>query len=337
MNSTEITNETASFAKQLATVGSKIVPVLEKLFPPAAQDFMSHPFWYHMQSGGTRIRPALCLLTCEALGSSQQKAVPFAAAVEILHNMLLVHDDIEDGDEVRRNRPTVWVKYGLENAINVGDYTLGRALSSILTTSVSPERKNQLLGAFIEAYENTCRGQALDLNWRGSEKLTVESYMKLVRLKTGDYLALGMVGGAIIADVPPVALQNIRQLGDKIGPAFQIRDDMLDLTKGKGRGGQIGNDIREGKPSILFAHTLDAAEGKDRDKLLQIALKGRAQTTEDDIQTITRLYQKYGAIEYARSTAQKLVKEALELVEQMPIENKAFFRKIVNFMAQRDK
>ena len=245
-----------AFAEALTEAGRRVEPMLEELFPRGADDCLSAAFWHHMRSGGKRLRPALCLLCCEELGGDPDRALCFAASLEILHNMLLIHDDLEDGDAVRRDAPTVWVKFGMENAVNVGDYMLGRAYTAILRSPVDEKTIVRLLLAFTDAYERTCRGQAIDMNARGRDPFTVEQYMEMVTLKTGHYLALGMVGGAVIAGLDQEGVKPIYRLGGSIGPAFQVRDDVIDLTQGKGRGGAVGNDIREGKPSILYAHAL---------------------------------------------------------------------------------
>jgi geranylgeranyl pyrophosphate synthase len=328
-------DSTDAFARGLLEAGSRVEPLLEEMFPRDRADFLSAPFWHHMGTGGKRLRPALCIRCCEELGGEADQAIPFAAAVEILHNMFLVHDDLEDGDTVRRDAPTVWVRFGMENAVNLGDYMLGRAYAAILSSPVELSATHRLLTAFTETYERTCRGQALDVNWRGREDLTVEQYLEMVTLKTGDYLALGMVGGAIIAGLPDGSVAQIRQLGSNMGPAFQVRDDVIDLTLGKGRGGALGNDIREGKPSILYAHALSAASGEDRRRLLEIIRKPREETTDADVREVIALYGRLGSLDFARRTADELVRQAFETIERIPVENKDFFRQAARFMAER--
>jgi geranylgeranyl pyrophosphate synthase len=322
-------------ADQLVQAGSRIEPLLRELFPPEDQDYLSTPFWHHMRTGGKKVRPALCLLCCEEMGGDPEKALHFAAAVEILHNMLLVHDDLEDGDRVRRDAPTVWVEFGVENAVNLGDYMLGRAYTTIQDSPLPGEAILRLLQAFTRAFEHTCQGQALDLNRRGDADLTVEQYLEMVRRKTGDYLALGMVGGAIVAGISPEGVDSIRELGGNMGPAFQVRDDVIDLTQGKGRGGALGNDIKEGKPSILYAHALSEAQEEDRNRLLEIIRESREQTSDEDVEWTISLYERVGSLNFARRTADSLVEEAFQTIERIPVENKGFFRRIARFMAER--
>ena len=322
-------------ADELAEAGSRIEPILSELFPPGRDDHLSAPFWHHMGTGGKRIRPALCLLCCEALGGDAERALYFAAAVEILHNMFLVHDDIEDGDTVRRDAPAVWVEFGLANAVNLGDYMLGRAHEAVLRSPVDAGVRLRLVEAFTDAYACTCRGQALDVNSRGREDFTVEDYLEMVTLKTGHYLALGMVGGGIVAGLDEGGVRAIQELGASMGPAFQVRDDVIDLTQGKGRGGVVGNDVREGKPSILYAHALSAASAEERRRLIEIVRKDRGATTDQDVAWVITLYERLGSVEYASGEADELVADAFDTIERIPVENKDFFRRAARFMAER--
>lgn len=221
----------------IRTYGAKIDDMLRELIPVDEENYLSEPIWYHMNTKGKRVRPAICLITCEALGGNPENALSFALAIEVLHNMFLMHDDIEDGDTVRRDQPTVWVKYGTANAINAGDYLLACAYKSTLASPVAPEKRLKLLEALTLTYGKTVEGQALDINARAAESFTVAAYMKMVELKTGYYLACGMVGGAIVAGASNEVVEKIWMLGKNMGPAFQIRDDLIDLTHGKGRGG----------------------------------------------------------------------------------------------------
>lgn len=321
--------------ESIKSYGKRIDELLREIIPPERQDFLCEPIWHHMNTGGKRVRPAICLITCEALGGNPDNALHFALAVEILHNMFLLHDDVEDGDTMRRDKPTVWVKYGIDNAINAGDYMVARGYQSILASPVSIATRLKLIEVFTLTYEKTVEGQALDINLRAAKDITVNDYLKMVRLKTGYYLACGMVGGAIIANISDTVIDRIWNLGKNMGPAFQIRDDLIDLTHGKGRGGIIGSDIKEGKASFLYAYTLEVANTEEKNTLSQIMAKPRESTTDDDIRWVLNLYDKYGVKEYAQNYAEDLIKEAHKTIEDIPVDNKEIFREIANFMAQR--
>lgn len=309
--------------------------MLRELIPVDEKNYLSEPIWYHMNTKGKRVRPAICLITCEALGGNPENALSFALAIEVLHNMFLMHDDIEDGDTVRRDQPTVWVKYGTANAINAGDYLLACAYKSTLASPLAPEKRLKLLEALTLTYGKTVEGQALDINARAAESFTVDAYMKMVELKTGYYLACGMVGGAIVAGASNEVVEKIWMLGKNMGPAFQIRDDLIDLTHGKGRGGVVGSDIKEGKASFLYSYVLQIASGEQKKRLREIMLKPREETTADDIEWVLDVYRRYDAMKYAQDYAENLVQQAYKTINEIPVDDKTIFKEIASFMAQR--
>lgn len=313
----------------------RVNSILETLLPPGRQDFLSEPSWFHLSTGGKRIRPALCLMVCEAFGGDSDRALHFAAAVELLHNMLLVHDDIADGDTVRRNKPAVWVQYGLGNGVNVGDYLLARGLRAVMMSPVDVPTRMKLLEAYVETFERTVEGQALDINFRCNERFTVEDYLRMAILKTGHYLVVGMIGGALVAGAPEAVLQCLRKLGANLGPAFQVRDDLIDLTAGKGRGGVKGSDVREGKPSILYAHALAHSLPAESERLLEILRKPREQTTDDDVSWVIGLYDRCGSLKFAQQTADRLIAEAVAELDSLPVEQQPGLRRIIGYIAER--
>ncbi|ODS31118.1 MAG: short chain isoprenyl diphosphate synthase [Candidatus Scalindua rubra] len=321
--------------ESIKTYGKKIDNLLKEIIPPDRDDYLSEPIWHHLRTGGKRIRPAICLITCKELGGNPDEALYFALAIEILHNMFLLHDDIEDEDTMRRDQPTVWVKYGIANAVNSGDYLLARAYQSILTSPTPIERKMKLLEIFTLTYEKTVEGQALDINARGAKDFTVEKYIDMVELKTGYYLACGMVGGAVASGNSDGTIDKIWKLGKLMGPAFQIKDDLIDLTKGKGRGGVIGSDIKEGKASFLYAYTSEVANEDDKESLIEIMAKQREETTENDIKHVLEIYKKYGVMDCAQKYADDLIKQTYNIIDDIPTNNKTVFKDIANFMTQR--
>ncbi|MGR3318643.1 MAG: polyprenyl synthetase family protein [Candidatus Anammoxibacter sp.] len=322
--------------EKIKNYGEKIDKLLKDLIPVNKKDFLSEPIWHHLSTGGKRIRPAICLITCEALGGNIDNAIHFALAVEILHNMFLMHDDIEDGDTVRRDKPTVWVKYGLANAVNAGDYMVALAYRSILSSQTAIETKMKLLDIFTMTYGKTVEGQALDINARAGRDFTVEKYMKIVELKTGYYLACGIVGGVALAEHNNSNLETIWELGKNMGPAFQIKDDLIDLTIGKGRGGVIGSDISEGKASFPYAYTLEVADEDEKSQLSYIMSKERDKTDETDIKWVIHLYNKYDSLAYAQDYAEKLIKETYKTIDRIDVKDNTIFKEIADFMVQRN-
>ncbi|MFQ6012779.1 MAG: polyprenyl synthetase family protein [Thermoplasmata archaeon] len=286
---------------------------------------------------GKRLRPVLCLLTAESLGGEASQAIPFALACEMLHNFMLVHDDIEDGDRVRRQRDTVWVRYGLEHAINIGDYMFAQTYDLVHACrgrGVPTTRVLRLVDVISRTVERTGEGQALDLSARGDRTLTVEDYLAIVRAKTGRYLAAPLIGGAIVADAPAVVTDALAALGDQIGPVFQIADDVLDLTEGKGRG-ERGSDIREGKRSLLVVHTADCADAKEREELFRILDTPREKVTPEEVAWVMKLFEKYDAVGTARAVGREMREGAEEVLRRLPEPLHANLSAAVGFMLRR--
>jgi geranylgeranyl pyrophosphate synthase len=286
---------------------------------------------------GKRLRPVLCLLTCESLGGDLQKAIPFAMACEMLHNFLLVHDDIEDEDVRRRGRDSVWVHFGRDHGINIGDYMFAQTYEltlMCLERGVEPPKVLRLVDLITRTVERTGEGQALDIGSRQRRDMTEEDYMRVVVAKTGFYLAAPLVGGAILADASPEVLEVLRALGDKIGPIFQIADDVIDLTEGKGRG-ERGSDIKEGKRSFLVVHVARRCTASERDEMFRILDKPRSEVTSEEVEWVIDLFQKYRAVEAAMAKGRELQAEAKELLRRLPPPLDANLSAAVEFMLGR--
>lgn len=318
MNIEDFSDKTALIDKELDSALKGSIPNLH--------DAMH----YHMGTGGKRVRPLLAILTCEALGGMEKQVVPFAAACELLHNWFLVHDDIEDGDRIRRNQPTVWVKYGMPHAINVGDYMAHKVFELLLKCKehgASDAIISKLFKEVVDTTLRTAEGQAMDMNMRNSNSPTEDEYMKMVMGKTGRYLIMPIMGGAIIAGREDLS-DKLIEFGKHIGPAFQIRDDVLDMTEGKGRN-EIGRDIKEGKRSIMVVHCLQKATKQEKEELLDILNKPAEETNENDVDYAKSLFEKYGSIKYAQEKAEYLAEKAKDASAQLPEK----LRQIMDFFA----
>jgi geranylgeranyl pyrophosphate synthase len=316
-----------------------ILPAVEATASDPSGGFIAEGVRYQFSTGGKRLRPALCLLACEALGGDPRAAFPFALATEVLHNYLLIHDDIEDGDTMRRDQQTLWARFGVPNALNIADHLIARAYRLIAEAPLPPAVNLKLLRIFSEVFQRTVEGQALDINLRGSAGVTLETYDRIVQLKTAYYLALTWVGGAIVAGASDDALEPLWRLGRFLGPAFQIRDDIIDLTEGKGRGGEIGCDLREGKPSIFFAYILERRRGteEERRRLMEIVRASREATLPADVRWAIDFYRREGAIDFAQAEAARLAGEARELLEGLPFGGggRELFQEMIRFIIDR--
>ena len=303
--------------KILAEKGHYIDKELKKAFPKKGITNLYDAVWYHMGTGGKRIRPVLAIATCEALGGNSKKVVPFAAACEVLHNWLLIHDDIEDGDRVRRDKPAVWVKFGLGHGINAGDLMAQKVFELILSSDLKEKTIFRLIKTMTDTAIKTAEGQAMDMNLRGNDNPTEKEYMEMVTGKTAYYMTVPITGGAIVADASEKTIKKIIEFGMRAGPAFQIADDILDLTSGKGRG-EIGRDIKEGKRSLLAIHCIKKCSKDEKEKLIKILNKSPESTTNAEVLYVKSLFEKYGSIKYARKKAEELIKKAKKTTEGMP-------------------
>jgi geranylgeranyl diphosphate synthase type I len=204
-------------------------------------DLHGHPA---NEPAGKRIRPALSIWACEALGGDPAWALPAAVAVELIHNFTLIHDDIQDCDQLRRHRPAVWAIWGTEQGINAGDGMFAAALSALLAPGPRPGRRMRAAHLLSAAVVQVVEGQCLDLSLEGRPGASQATYLRLATMKTGALLGAAMASGAVLAGAPGAVVQRFDAAGRLLGLAFQVRDDWLgtwgdpDIT-GKGRSGDL--------------------------------------------------------------------------------------------------
>lgn len=229
----------------------------------------------------------------------------------------------------------MWKHYGLAHAINIGDYLFTKIFAALLTGlgEISHEKVVRFFALMGATLDHTHRGQALDINAREGA-ISVDEYMKLVAEKTGYYLAAPLVAGAIAADAPQGVEEALNSYGMLIGPMFQIRDDLIDLTHGKGRD-SVGSDIREGKRSFLVAYSCEKASEVDRRTLLEILDKPRAETSATDVETVMEIFEKCGAIAEARRLCDVLKQKALRSLGRLPEGLRDKLTEITEYLAER--
>ncbi len=206
-----------------------------------------------LATGGKRIRARLALAASEALGLGRPPAIPWAAAVELLHHATLAHDDIQDGDWLRRDEPTLWVRHGLGQAINAGDLMLMLPTLAVARLDVSDAVRWHLASAIARRAAATVRGQSQEMSLLDSQHLDWASYLHAVQGKTGQLLALPVEGSAILAGGSVADSCALADAFVDLGVLFQMQDDLLDLSARKGR--VRGGDLREGKvTALVVAH-----------------------------------------------------------------------------------
>ena len=225
------------------------------------------PIRYSLDMGGKRIRPVLLLMAYGIYRSDIEKAFPAAIAVEMFHNFTLLHDDIMDNADLRRNRETVHVKFSENAAILSGDAMSILSYQYILQSDTP--RLKELLNVFTETALKVCEGQQLDMDFEKINQVAIEEYLCMIGLKTAILLANSLKMGAIIADAPSKDVNLLFDFGYNLGMAFQLQDDYLDTfgateTFGK----NIGGDIVSNKKTYLLSNALQIATDSEKENLM---------------------------------------------------------------------
>jgi geranylgeranyl diphosphate synthase type I len=210
---------------------------------------------------GKRLRPVLCLLTCAEVGGDPVQALPAAAAIELLHNFSLIHDDVEDGDELRRHRPTVWALWGVPQAINVGDGMFALSYAALQRLAERGVKAKVALAAF-DYFTCTClaltEGQYLDISFEQRTHVSVDEYMRMIQGKTAALIGTSIAIGALLGGASTRQQTDLAQFGQAIGLAFQIQDDILGIWGDPAITGKAaGNDILRRKKSLPILHALN--------------------------------------------------------------------------------
>lgn len=278
----------------------------------------------HFQPAATRhgkgIRPVFCLLAAEAAGGRWEQALPAAAALELVHNFSLIHDDIEDGDRERRGRATVWVLWGQPQAINAGDamFVLARIALHRLAERGVPAGK--IVAAF-RVFDAAClaltQGQYLDLTFESRLDVSIDEYLAMVTGKTAALLGAACHLGALLSSDDPDLVERYRRFGEQLGIAFQIYDDILGIWgQSSITGKSSANDIYRKKKSLPVVYGL-----LRQPELAEIYT--RATLTTDEVARVLYLLDKAGARQFAQQLAEKHLETALGELAATGIENQA--------------
>ena len=285
---------------------SKVDLWLQDTLKSLANNECGAMFQEHLDTGGKKIRAKITLQMGQALGLSERQTLPWAAAVEVLHNATLIHDDIQDGDEVRRSQPTTWAKYGIPQAINVGDLGLMLPFAMLQQIPTSDAHRWALSQCLSQHAIATVCGQSFEMNLLSSLQLDMDSYLQAVRGKTGAFFALPIEGLTILADWNEVDRQEIASVFTQLGTLFQIQDDILDCFGNKGR--QLGADLCEGKVSILVVHHLRSAPEQSL-KMIQTLRTAREEIAQTTVADIIADFQSSGALQASLTDIQALYAE----------------------------
>ncbi len=257
---------------------------LKKLTPAN----LYNPIDYSLEMGGKRLRPVLLLLSYNIFSDSVQEAIPAALAIEVFHNFTLLHDDIMDKADVRRNRPTVHKKFSENSAILSGDAMAFLSYQYLLecNSALIPEVLNLYTKTAIEV----CEGQQFDMEFENRLNVSEDEYLEMIRLKTAVLLACGLKAGALLANANSTLANQLYEFGINLGLAFQLQDDLLDSFGNQQTfGKKIGGDILANKKTFLSINALQNAETKLKNELLNWMNK-EEYNPDEKISAIQKIY-----------------------------------------------
>jgi len=314
--------------------------------PPAFFGMMHyHLGWTDAQfrpaeiNGGKRLRPLFTLLTCRAAGGDPHDALPAAAAVELIHNFSLIHDDVQDQSDTRRGRATVWALWGEAQAINAGDsmFTLAhQTLHRLAQRGIPADRVIAALNALERANLALCQGQHLDLDFENRLDVDAEAYMAMIRGKTAALLGCAGQLGALVASPDPNLSERYRRVGEALGLAFQIHDDLLGIWgETEVTGKPVGDDIRHRKKSLPVVYVLSTENDPGAGRLR--ALYAQENLTEEDVAEAIAILNASQARPYAERLARQNLETALTELETAEPEPEAgeALREMAHFLIKR--
>jgi geranylgeranyl diphosphate synthase type I len=279
---------------------------------------LHHMLAYHLgwteagaEAGGKRIRPLLLLLVTAAAGADWHSGLPAGAAVELLHNFSLIHDDIEDNSPLRRGRATLWTIWGIPQTINTGDvmYTLASLALLRLQHLISPDCALEAAQIFFKTCLALTQGQFLDIAYEAKSSLPMEAYWPMVTGKTASLLAACADLGACIANTSQEIRQAYQQFGVNLGLAFQVQDDLLGIWGSEEQTGKsVASDLLSGKKSLPVLYGLQQ-EGPFAQRWRSGAIQ------PDEVEALAVQLQTEGAYDYTKDTARVLTARAVQALE----------------------
>ena len=290
---------------------------------------------------GKAVRPTLCLFGCEAVGGAPNLAIPAAVALEFVHNFSLVHDDIQDEDETRHNRKTLWAIWGKPKALVAGNVLRGVAdvaLHALEEEGVETKRSLKAVGLLTESYLEMIEGQYLDLSFEGRPDISMDDYLRMISRKTGALLRCSLNLGAAVGTDDQEAISAIRECGRALGYVFQIRDDVLGVWgEEEVTGKPVGADIRRKKNSYPVVYAMESATDEDRDSISSIYLK--PELDEEDVDLVLRIMEDTGVREHAQTEAARWADSAMQSIAPLELSHlhREQIEEFTHFLLVRDR
>jgi geranylgeranyl diphosphate synthase, type II len=325
---------------------SKYVPLIDRqlqeiLFQrePAS---LYEPCRYILKNGGKRIRPILTLLGAGICGRDEavKKAVPAALAVELIHNFTLVHDDIMDEADSRRGKPSVHAKWDIPTAILVGDLLHTEAFQQLNAygseSKVSREQFTALYQTLLNSIKTVCEGQAMDMEFEDSKEIYTDLYLKMIEGKTSALLSGSLSMGGIVGSGSNEQIGQLRQVGNQMGLAFQIQDDLLDVVADPEKFGKIqGGDIREGKKTYLLLLAFELSNEIQKKELHRLSQQNYL--TDTDVERVIEIYEQTGTIRKTEEKVSAYYQNVLDLLNSFEDSTfKTDLVSLINFLKNRD-
>ncbi len=331
----------SEYRKQTSRALLKAIP---EHGPPYLYDLVaSYP-----RRSGKGLRAALCFATCAALGGSRRQALNSAVAIELLHNAFLIHDDVQDGSDLRRGRPTLYREHGIPIAVNVGNATNLLALRRLMgnRSTLGPQASWRIVEETERMMTHSLEGQAIELAWIRDNvcDLEVRDYLQMCLKKTSWYSFIyPMRVGALVARPLQVRKEQFCRLGWYFGAAFQIQDDILNLTGSRRKyGKEIAGDLWEGKRTLMLIHLLKRCSSRERLALKRFLARPRHERRPEEVEWVHELMLRYQCIEYARRAARQMtgaaLLEGLTAFRDLPdSDEKRFILQMILYAANRDR
>jgi len=306
---------TPSFDAKMKSLKDMVVEQMFQAVPSENPVTLYEPIRYAIASGGKRLRPVLLLLVCEAVGGKPEDALDAAVALELVHNFTLVHDDIMDNDDLRRGKETVHKKWDRNVAILSGDALLVLAYSMLHRRSHN--RLAQVLDDFSRGILQVCEGQSLDKEFESRHDVTLAEYYDMIDKKTAELFSVACHVGSILGGGTVEQMAAMRIYGKKLGRAFQIQDDLLDVIAEENvLGKDIGSDLEANKKTFLVVHALQNANDGQKQQLQTILHKGKV--TTDDVKAVIDLFKQTKTLDAARLEVDNCLQEAKKALLPLP-------------------
>ena len=304
---------------------------------PEQPSHLYEPITYTMDLGGKRLRPVLVLMACEAVGGDINRAITPAIGLEMFHNFTLLHDDVMDKADIRRGKPTVHVKWDDNTAILSGDamLTMATQLIAQAPADVMPQVMDLYNRTAMEIYE----GQQYDVDFETRNDVTVDEYIEMIRLKTSVLLGCACKMGALIGGADEATAQLFYKVGENLGLAFQLQDDMLDVWGDEATFGKaIGGDIMNNKKTFLLINAMQRATG-DHKVELSLWLSTPNASRAVKVPAVTAIYDALNLRSLSLDAINRYNDEALNALNKIAISDEARseFANFITRLVKRDK